>query len=176
MEPGTERTQPSAWCTEEAQKERSPCPPWPLLSFQNRRCHSDTPTHTIATVPSVSTAPVFTWHPREARIVIVTLPTKQMKKPGSQKYSDLFPRLAWLCHLALASASKPLAQGALHWPGRERRGRGWSGSRDGHSYKGGVSRDGQLFDPDSGSGGTEWWDDKLHVRSSAKTWDSLPPS
>nr|XP_025843943.1 breast cancer metastasis-suppressor 1 homolog [Vulpes vulpes] len=23
---------------------------------------------------------------------------------------------------------------------------------------------------------SEWWDDKLHVRSSAKTWDSLPPS
>nr|XP_055171153.1 breast cancer metastasis-suppressor 1 isoform X2 [Nyctereutes procyonoides] len=23
---------------------------------------------------------------------------------------------------------------------------------------------------------SEWWDDKLHARSSAKTWDSLPPS
>lgn len=27
-----------------------------------------------------------------------------------------------------------------------------------------------------GSGGTEWWDDKLHARGSSKTWDSLPPS
>ncbi|XP_077913889.1 breast cancer metastasis-suppressor 1 isoform X3 [Halichoerus grypus] len=47
-------------------KNGSPCPPRPPLSFQNRRCHSDTPTPTTATAPSVSTAPVFVGGPREA--------------------------------------------------------------------------------------------------------------
>lgn len=40
----------------------------------------------------------------------------------------------------------------------------------------GVSWEVQHHDPDSGSGDTEWWDDKLHARGSSKTWDSLPPS
>lgn len=31
----------------------------------------------------------------------------------------------------------------------------------------------QHLDPDSGFGGAEWWDDRLHARSSTKTWDPL---
>lgn len=31
-------------------------------------------------------------------------------------------------------------------------------------------------DPDSVSLGTEWWDDKLHSRSSSKAGDAMPPS
>ncbi|EFB26184.1 hypothetical protein PANDA_004758, partial [Ailuropoda melanoleuca] len=49
------------------------------------------------------------------------------------------------------------------------------GGRPGLGSKGGVSWEGQHLDPDSGSGGAEWWDDRLHA-SSARTWDSLPPS
>lgn len=75
-------------------KNGSPCPPRPPLSFQNRRCHSDAPTPTAATVPSMSTAPLFIGGPREARVAIGPPPTKQMKKPGEQKYSDLSHRLA----------------------------------------------------------------------------------
>lgn len=33
----------------------------PLPSFQNKRCHSDTPTHTVATVPSMFIVPATTW-------------------------------------------------------------------------------------------------------------------
>jgi len=33
-----------------------------------------------------------------------------------------------------------------------------------------------LLGPRSLSRTGEWWDDKLHARSSAKTWDSLPAS
>lgn len=157
-------------------KNGSPYPPRPLLSFQNRRCHSDAPARTIATVPSASTVPVFVWGPKEARIVIVPLSPKQLKKPGSPKCSDLSPWPAQLCHLGLSSASKPRAR----VPSTAAGGRG--GVRDGLArvkgpgYKGRVPRGLRRLAPNSGSGGTEWWDDRLHAGSSAKTWDSLPPS
>ncbi|XP_043438534.1 breast cancer metastasis-suppressor 1 isoform X1 [Prionailurus bengalensis] len=157
-------------------KNGSPYPPRPLLSFQNGRCHSDAPAHPRATVPSASTAPVFVWGPKEARIVIVPLSPKQLKKPGSPKCSDLSPWPAQLCHLGLSSASKPRAR----VPSTAAGGRG--GVRDGLArvkgpgYKGRVPRGLWRLAPNSGSGGTEWWDDRLHAGSSAKTWDSLPPS
>lgn len=59
------------------------------------------------------------------------------------------------------------------WEGEEGERLAWC--CEGHSSKGGVSWEGQHLDPDSGSGGAEWWDDRLHA-SSARTWDSLPPS
>lgn len=47
---------------------------------------------------------------------------------------------------------------------------------EGQATRAGVSWEGQHHGPDSGSGDTEWWDDKLHTRGSSRTWDSLPPS